>query len=246
MAKAVRNIAPAKRLKPGTTPQAPLSIIIPAASPGKRMKSYGSRSLLPINNETPLLAEQIEVLQETFPCAEIVVITGFEADKVYKIIPTGVRIVENEQYESTGVSKSINMGLRASLSDNVLIVYGDVWFNYKCLDIVDSASSTALIDSDGQVSSEEVGITLDKKYIAHWSYGLPIKWGKMVYLNGIELELCKKFVYDRSKSRTYGFEAFNHIIENGGKIQALEPRGCKIHEIDAWKDVILARKKINS
>ena len=61
-----------------------IHIIIPSAGIGRRMKSYGCKSLLNINHEK-LIDIQIKNIRQAFPENEIILITGFDRDWETKI-----------------------------------------------------------------------------------------------------------------------------------------------------------------
>ena len=109
------------------------SIIIPAAGMGYRMRSYGPKPLIRINQEKTIVQNQIEIIKNNFVNPEIILVCGFEADKVMKNTPTDIIKIENESYEKTNVLRSIGMGLRAATSERVLIVYGDLVFNDEAI-----------------------------------------------------------------------------------------------------------------
>ena len=109
-----------------------LTILIPAAGMGRRMKSYGPKCLINIGGIT-ILERQIKILLKLYPGSDIIVIAGFESDKIRKKIKTKypVRIVNNHKYEDTNVLYSLSLGLQASINRNFLIVYGDLVFNKR-------------------------------------------------------------------------------------------------------------------
>jgi choline kinase len=113
-----------------------LSIIIPAAGVGKRMRSYGPKSLIPLNHEETVISRQINLLKKLFlHHSEIIVVVGFESEKIIRNLPKWVKVIENENYATTNVARSIGMALRIASNNNVLIVYGDLVFNIHALGV---------------------------------------------------------------------------------------------------------------
>jgi len=55
-----------------------IGVIIPAAGMGRRMKSYGPKSLIKIGNST-IIKNQINLLQTYFSPTTIVLVCGFKA-----------------------------------------------------------------------------------------------------------------------------------------------------------------------
>lgn len=218
-----------------------LSIIIPAAGMGRRMKSYGPKPLIELNEKHTVISRQQYILQREFPTAEIIVVVGYEADSVIRGLRPGVKPVENEMFETTNVVRSIGMGLRIANHKKVLIVYGDLVFNSAAIRII-GGQSVAVVDSRKQIGDDEVGVTVVDGRITQFAYDLETKWAQIVYLTGRELEIFKGIVWNRDNSRWFGFEALNKVVGGGGSIRAIEPKNMKVAEIDTSKDIENARQ----
>lgn len=218
-----------------------LSVIIPAAGLGRRMKSYGPKSLISLGNGELLINRQLDIIHTLYPSAEIIVVLGFEADKVYSILPSYVKTVENEFYDETNVSRSLSMAVRVANKNNkLLIVYGDLVFNKETLENMSLDTSSVIVDTKGQILEEEVGITIINNYASQFAYGLPTKWTHIVLLTHKELELFKRFILNKNYKKHYGFEILNMILEADGRLKAIEPKNMNITEIDTSKDIIRA------
>lgn len=224
--------------------QAPLTIIIPCAGAGTRMKSYGNKSLLVINKEGDyLLNKQIEIVREVYPQAEIIVVVGFEEEKIRgKNIHKNVRFVYNPLYETTNVVYSIGLAMRSCLNDRVLIVYGDLLFNRYAITAITQDASRVIID-EGNFKREEVGLSFIDKEVINFAYDLPIKWGQIIYLVGKELDILRKIIYDKQYIRWFGYEVFNQILAKGGKLKICQPTKMKILEIDCVDDLNLIKER---
>jgi choline kinase len=219
-----------------------LSVIIPAAGPGKRMKSYGPKALIQLRDGETVISRQIRLIKQTYPNVDIVVVVGFEADKVCKELPKDVITVYNENYEETNVAYSINLGLTKVQNPASLIVYGDLVFNEQALYGFPLDESVIIIDKQKQIGEEEVGVTIVDNYITRFSYGLPIKWAQIAYLIGRELELFNKHASVKNKEKFFGFEILNKILDSDGKLKAIETVNMKIAEIDTSKDINNAKR----
>ena len=73
-----------------------LDIMIPAAGLGKRMKSHGPKSLISIKYGQRILDRQVSLIDDYFKTYNLVIICGFEADKLIAESPTNAIKVENE------------------------------------------------------------------------------------------------------------------------------------------------------
>jgi choline kinase len=220
-----------------------LSIIIPAAGIGRRMKSYGPKPLIELSGFETVLSRQLRILRETFPKADIVVVVGYEAERIIRTLPLGMRlkVVENERYDETNVLRSIGMGLRAINHTNVMVIYGDLVFNSEAVTWATSNGSSLLVDTKGQIDEEEVGTTVVDGRVTNLSYGLDTKWSQIMYLTGRELDLFKRMAWNSDRRMWFGYEALNMVVDNGGNLRAIEPRGVRVAEIDSSKDIERAR-----
>jgi choline kinase len=217
-------------------------VIIPAAGMGRRMKSYGPKALIPLHNGETVLSRQIKLVRSVYGQVEIIVVAGFEAEKIRKAVDYKVKVVYNYDFETTNVARSIHIGLSISKCNHTLIVYGDLVFNTNALIPCTSGSSRVLVDSRGRFGKTEVGVTVIDGKISTFSYGLPVKWGQIVYLQGKEIELFKKLLSDKKTVKFFGFEILNAMLNNGCALQAIEPQGLQIAEIDTSKDIEIARR----
>lgn len=231
MGNAVRNITsinkPAKQK---------FSFIIPAAGQGSRMKSYGIKSLIKLNGET-LIERQLRQISHGFSNCEIIVVTGFESNRLVRRLPSYVKTIENKFFLQTNVAYSIGLGLTIAKTDNIVIMYGDLVFNQETLIAPFHQESTLLIDSYGLMKNDEVGCILEKNMVRNMMYGLPNKWGQIIFITGHELRLFKEQMVNKNSYRHLGFEIINSIISNGGKFKAVKPKNMMITDIDTSKDI---------
>lgn len=223
-----------------------LTIVIPAAGLGRRMKSYGPKALIEVAPRQTLIGRQLWILREHFPRAELVVVVGFEAEKVARTLPAWVRVVKNEQYEVTNVARSVEMGLRVSRSERVLVVYGDLVFSPGTFAGLPMGESFALLDTQGQLRELEVGCTVVDGEVTYLSYGLPTKWAQIMLLTGRELALFRRLALPNAKRKHFGYEILNEVLEHDGRLAAIEPVKMKLVEIDTSKDIAAARQAVVS
>jgi choline kinase len=133
-----------------------LTIIIPAASIGRRMKSHGAKSIIELNGQETVIERQLSILKNKYPKAEFILVVGFQADKIIKNIPSYVKVIENEFYQETNVIRSIGMALRITQHNKVLIIYGDVIFNPCILDNIIGKESKTIVDSQSKINNDGV------------------------------------------------------------------------------------------
>ena len=235
MALANRNITSAKRKYQPSNSE--LSIIIPAAGMGYRMKSYGPKCLINIYEDKTIIERQIEILWSIYPKAEILVCVGFEAEKVRKSLERyPVRFIYNPLHEKSNVLYSLGLAAQATISKEILIVYGDLIFNEHAVRNL-RGDSKVVVDCCGQMGKNEVGLIFNDKSITNFAYGLDSKWAQIAYLTEKELNIFKSISCKEQSSQWLGYEALNYIIDNGGSLQYTRPKLMKIFEIDTPKDL---------
>jgi len=214
-----------------------LSIVIPAAGMGHRMKSYGPKCLLAANSRDTILQKIIKNAKREYPNSDIVVVTGFESEKVIKSLPQEIRIVENANYETTNTVESLRIGINACATRNVLIIYGDLIFNTYSIRDLTSDGSSIVYDKKEQFKSDEIGVTIVDSYATRFAYGLENKWSQIAFFENEDFDLLKQFCSDKRKSKLYPFEIFNYMINKGCNIKAITPKGMIIREVDSLKDL---------
>ena len=233
MNKAIRNVA---QIKSGRKNK--ISVILLAAGEANRMKSYGPRSLIKVTPEMNLVTHQINTIKESMRDTEIILVCGHEADKVMNNTPNDIVKIHNEFYDTTNISRSMALGLRAATTDRILFVYGDLMFNQETLANADFEESSVWIDKFGLFEKDEVGCTLNENdSIEYMLYDLPNKWAQILYLANKELTLFRNIVWNREKDKLFGFEIINEIIDKNGTFIKESPKNMKIKDIDSSKDL---------
>ena len=193
--------------------------------------------MLKANQKETILEKTVSNIKREYPYSDIIVVVGFESEKVIKSLPNFVRIVENQNYEKTNIVESLRIGINASAHNNVLIIYGDLIFNVYSIREITSSGTCVVFDSKNRFKEEEVGLTIVENKVTTFAYGLPNKWSQIAYLEDGAFEMLKTLCADKRKNRLYLFELFNIIIENGFVMGAKEPKGMTIREIDSLKDL---------
>tara|TARA_Y100000361_G_C11149472_1_gene340176 strand:+ start:329 stop:1045 length:717 start_codon:yes stop_codon:yes gene_type:complete len=215
----------------------PLTVIIPAAGMGHRMKSYGPKCLLPANIKETILDKSIKTIKKVYNYCEIILVVGFEAEKITQTLPKEIRIVENQIYEKTSVSESVRLAINNSVYNDILIIYGDLIFNINTINELTEHGSCVVVDSKSRFKAEEIGVTIVDGKVTNFAYGLENKWSHIAYLTGNESLEFQRLCSDKKKNKMYPFEVFNIMLSHGFDLSAIEPKGMKIKEIDSLKDL---------
>ena len=226
-----------KKQGAGTNPNDPLTVIIPVAGIGHRMKSYGPKCLLKANQKETILEKTISNIKKEYPYSDIIVIVGFESDKVIKTLPHNIRVIENTKYEEANIVESIRIGINASSNKKLLIVYGDLVFNVYSIRGITSDGSCVVVDSQSRFREEEIGVTVVDGNVTNFAYGLTNKWCQIAYFEDYIFDELKNLCADKRRNKLYPFELFNMMINSGIPMKAKEPKGMLIKEIDSLKDL---------
>lgn len=238
---ASRHIAPARKIHPDLS--VPLSVILLSTGTGKRMKSYGPKSLLEINNGVTILDSQLRSIWIAFPNADVIVITGFQYEKFIpfkKMYP--VRLVNNPLYDETNMVYSISLGLQTIIGDRILIIQEGIVFNHHTIHNIDNDLSQIVVDVNEEMPDDSVGLVHNNNKVTNLSFGLDVKWSQIVYLTGYELQLLDTIAYDAMSSRhLFLYEAINRIINRNGKFITRSNPLQTVKEIDTAKDIEAVR-----
>jgi len=209
-----------------------LPIVFLSSGIGYRMKSYGPKPLIKIHKEQNILEKQIEEVEKVYPNSEIILVTGFESEKIARNVDQKIRIVENRLYQTTNEAEELRLALQNIISDQALVIQGDIVFDYFAVEGLCNDNSSVLVDSLNRMPKDNVGVTSVNNVATIFSYGLDIKWGGMVYLAGKEFKLAKK-ICSITNEKLYLHEILNRIIEKRGSFKTIEQNQMKIHKIDS-------------
>ncbi|HAI17828.1 MAG TPA: hypothetical protein DCM10_07345 [Xanthomarina gelatinilytica] len=220
-----------------------ITVIIPAAGTGRRMKTYGPKPMINIGKKT-ILQRQIDIIKEYFKSVRFIIVTGFESDKLIQNSPKDFIKLENELYKETNVARSVSIALNAVESDRVLVLMGDLVFSKEAIGMLDynSSCTSASIDSHREA---EVGCIISKNgVLLNMMYDLELKWNQIVYLQGKELKLFKEACTKRRNKKLFLFEIMNKVIDKGGKIKCIINDKIKVIDVDNSKDLLKIKEII--
>ena len=236
---AVSHVVPARR---NFNNRNDITIIILAANIGYGMKSYGPKTLFNINDKETLLEYQINLLQTTFVNSDIILVVGFMADRIIRKCPPGIRIIENQLYETTNEVEQIRLALNCTLTDNVLIIKDDIIFNQETLNSITRNKACLIYDSKNQIDEDNIGLTVVNDQATIFAYGASNRWCHIIYLTQKEIKILKSICSKRNIEKLYLFEVLNILLEKVGKINAIEPQGMEITKINTSKNLFMVQQ----
>lgn len=240
-----RFVVPARKVgkKLDKTETKGLDVVILAGYMGHRMKSYGPKCLLRLDENNTILSNQLSCIFRHYPDARITIVTGFESQKVITRMDNSICMVENVDYENTNTFEELRLGLNASTRSRVILIHGDLIFNSQTLKNIDKNGSCLVVDSKDQIEKTEIGVTEVEGHITIMSYGLTPKWSYIAFLDEREKKIVQRVCKDREKKKLFAFEAINQAIEKGARFKCVEPKGMKIRKIESYKDIKQVRNE---
>ncbi len=222
-----------------------VSIIIPGAGHGRRMKSYGPKSLFKLSDTVRLIDHQYRVIKENVAHEhEIIFVGGFKHDRIMRHTRgMDIRHVHNERHADTNVVDSLRIGLDAAKFDTVVIIYGDLYFTHGTIDNIDYDNTSLLCNStEGWMPDKEVGCTIDNGRVEHILYDLDNKWAQVGTFVGRELASLKKMVGQEKYRNYFLFEIMNKMIDREASIKAIIDDEIKTRDIDNVADLVAVQE----
>lgn len=202
------------------------------------MRSRGPKGLISLEAET-VLSRQVRQLRQTFRyLGKIIVVAGFQADRVREQAPEGVVITENRSYEDTNVAYSIALGMRKASSAYTLVIYGDLVFNREILQQITPGKSAVIVGDERR--DDEVGVNVVDGKVTHFSFGLPTKWSQIILFHPRERQLFLEIASEKHRAKYFGYEILNEVLNRGGEFMAIQPDPIYMAEIDSTKDISVA------
>lgn len=168
-----------------------------------KIRGYrGSVSLFQCDRDNLLIDLQIKAIKESYPYADIFLVTGYDANSVISYVSSKfsfVKILENLEYADTSSIHSFRMAVNVIGEDtNVFAIHGDRLFNKKAIS-VDAKNASKVYSHKQEKISEKIGICYQSSVLKNMSYGLPSIWSEIVYFAQPDYKKLKSLV-NRLKS----------------------------------------------
>lgn len=187
-----------------------ITVIIYGSNATPRMRSFGPKSLFKDMNGKYLIQHQINAIKSAIPNCEIILITGYESDKVAKRRPKAIRIVENQNYETTNEVEDIRLGLNNAMNSNILLIPSDAFLTSSVLNNIHS--DTCIMTSE-EKPKYEIGATVVNNKVTILSLEIKkVKWCSILYFEEPYTDILYNFVSNKENSKLFLFEAINFIL----------------------------------
>lgn len=143
-----------------------LQVVILAAGMGTRLGKPWPKPLTPLADGRSIMAQQLENVEKVFGQeARVTIVVGFKMEMIMEAHPNAA-FIYNEVYDQTNTSKSLLKALRASQESGVLWLNGDVVFDSRVLERVQSRmreEKSFVCVNTSATSDEEIKYTVDSK-----------------------------------------------------------------------------------
>jgi choline kinase len=206
-----------------------LQVVILAAGMGTRLGKPWPKPLTPLADGRSIMAQQLENVEKVFGQeVRVTIVVGFKMEMIMEAHPN-VAFIYNEVYDQTNTSKSLLKALRASQESGVLWLNGDVVFDSRVLERVQSRmreEKSFVCVNTSATSDEEIKYTVDKDgNINSLSKQVKNALGEAVGINFIGSG-------DKENVITHLEEcADNDYFERGLEL-AIEKAGIKLEPVD--------------
>ena len=141
-----------------------LQVVILAAGMGTRLGKPWPKPLTPLADGRSIMAQQLENVEKIFGReARVTIVVGFKMEMIMEAHPNAA-FIYNEVYDQTNTSKSLLKALRASQESGVLWLNGDVVFDPRVLERVQSRmreEKSFVCVNTSATSDEEIKYTVD-------------------------------------------------------------------------------------
>lgn len=219
-----------------------MNFVILNAGRGYRIKSYGPKCLLKLDDGQTILERQLRLITKKYKNAKFHNCIGFESHKIlknksykdYNVINT-----INEKFEDTNDLYSLKCVVDTGAVDSGCFVFhGDIIFDESHLPKPPKA--TTLYTSQN-TDKNKLGINSNNG-IAHYLIWESINtWAEYCYLDAETIRTIKNY---QCRDKEYLFEFLNLIIDKGKQIK-VEPFGSEIIDVDLLSDLELANAKFS-
>lgn len=191
------------------------------------VKSYGNLSLCKNLNGTTLLEHQIKIIEQSLPHAEIIVVTGWDSERLHNRRSSKYRIVDNQLYNTTNECEDVRLLFNNMSTNNLLLINGNIVFDKTSIAY---NGKSYILHND--INNKDVGTIIADGHVTHLNYNTCGNFEDICWITGQELSILKKMVVNKFQSKLMLFELLNEMIDNGANFQASNPSGHKTLKLD--------------
>jgi len=189
-----------------------ITVVLLAGNPGWRMKSYGPQCLQKLSTGQTLLDKQVSSIRAVLPESEIIITCKDYLTKILNNKPYDVRVVQS-QIEDSNEVEEIRLALNNTITDNVLFVCSDMYFDRNIFNSVDFNESFVLYETNNMMASDSVGVTIVNGKASIMSYGIDNKWARIFYVNQRGKVSLNHYCKNEQNQKMFAWEAVNYVVD---------------------------------
>jgi len=198
-------------------------------------RGYSNIPLLKLNDGNYLIDKQINTINRLYKDCEIVIISGFEHEKLVSHIRekqyNNIRVFNNQNYKMTGALECWILGLNVSLCHDTYIIHGDRIFDESFLT---DTKETHTFVHDVNKKNYNLGILSENDKLINISYGLPNTWSEIFFISKKDFDLSRNLINEHKKKKIYNLDSFINILSQETTISVI----CKKNkDIKTLKEV---------
>jgi len=221
-----------------------ITFILLCDMPGRRMKSYGSTSLIEVFGKK-LIDLQIEAIKSRFKNYELVLCAGFDAENVYKHIKhtykkENIRLIENQLFNNTNSCESLRLCLNNIRNNKIFVMDGNLVFRNPIFDNM-KLDRNFLVLEKSHKENLEVGVNINEHdLVEHMSFGATLTWSEIMFISEEKtIECMKNLLSNIDYKNKFIFELMNDVINLKHNITYIENSHPvqKINNIKTYKDI---------
>jgi choline kinase len=231
----------------------PTRAIILAAGIGSRMRPLTHdipKCLLEVGGRT-LIDRQLDALSH---CGidDVVVVVGYHADAVRRIVGTRVRYLENPRYASTNSLYSLWLA-REEIRSGALVLNSDVLAAPSLFErlVYSPAPDAILVERGEHFEPEDMKVTLNGEHVLDFGKGLPperahahnVGVAKFSQHGAARLTVCLDRLVAAGHENEWAPAAFREFARQS-PLTAIATDGLPWIEIDYVEDLLRARREV--
>lgn len=216
------------------------SILLLNAFPDKKIKSFGNKCLLKINNKLHVIDYHVRMFKKIFKDPQIIVVGGFDGKRLNKYIAQQfktkdqVHYIEHDITQQNNTGASIARGLELCVGKNIFIINSSFLLRNKVLSLIDKNNSFVVAQNskDGCV-----GYIENNNRIVNCYYGLPNEILDILYICKNDAGILHNLISQNNIDKYYLFELINLCIQDGIDIRpVMIPKGS-LYTIDSCSKI---------
>lgn len=228
-----RNSSSYSRPAKQTSEQHKTTVVLLAGNLGFRMTTYGPQCLQKLSDGDFLLTHQVKAIRHCIPNCEIMITCREYSDKLLRNKPDDVRLIETRS--ETNEVEEIRVALNNSITDSVLFIGSDTYFDKNLLNGLDLSRSFVIFETQGMMRPDSVGMTVSNDKATIMSYSLDKKWVRIFNINKTGKISLNNFCKQEDNKKMYAHEALNYVMDKC-PVYAYETKS-KVYCIDRVDDL---------